>query len=35
MALGKIDTPFFGVSRRRRREKRLERAPFFAVLIAD
>jgi hypothetical protein len=34
-ALGEIEMPFFGVSRKRRREKRRRNAPFFAVLIVD
>jgi len=29
--LGKIDAPFFGVSKKERREKRQKRTPFFAV----
>jgi len=33
--LGESEAPFFGASRKRRREKSGEDAPFFAVLIAD
>ena len=33
-ALGKIETPFFGAPRKRRREKSGEDAPFFAVPYA-
>jgi hypothetical protein len=29
--LGKIETPFFGVSRKEKKEKRQKRTPFFAV----
>ena len=34
-ALGKIEAPFFGASRKRRREKRLKNTPFFAVLRVE
>jgi len=30
-ALGKIETPFFGVPKKEKREKRLKSTPFFAV----
>jgi hypothetical protein len=29
--LGKIDAPFFGAPKKRKREKRLKNTPFFAV----
>jgi hypothetical protein len=33
--LGKIETPFFGASQKRKKGARRERTPFFAVLIVD
>jgi hypothetical protein len=33
--LGRDEAPFFGVSRKEKREKRRRSAPFFAVLVAD